>query len=150
MSKMREKESLECVRMHIWALKNQKLLGPLSGPWTPAAYCSLRSHDSASLRRQLSAAEAGAPLDQILDPHLHWQQKMCPHRHGCHLVITLIDPYVIVVGIVDALSMVSTKLIFPWKEHGLCMIGRAIKVAWSVQKFGSWTSSITISERWID
>lgn len=65
-------------------------------------------------------------------------------------VITLIDPYVIVVGIVDALSMVSTKLIFPWKEHGLCMIGRAIKVAWSVQKFGSWTSSITISERWID
>ena len=61
MSKMREKESLECVRMHIWALKTQKLPGPLSGPWTPAAYCSLRSHDSASLRRQLSAAEAGAP-----------------------------------------------------------------------------------------
>ena len=28
MSKMREKESLECVRMHIWALKTQKLPGP--------------------------------------------------------------------------------------------------------------------------
>ena len=61
MSKMREKESLECVRMHIWALKTQKLPGPLSGPWTPATYCSLRSRDSALLRRQLSAAEAGAP-----------------------------------------------------------------------------------------
>ena len=71
MSKMREKESLECVRMHIWALKTQKLSGPLSGPWTPAADCSLRSCDSASLHRQLSASEAGAPpLDQILDPHL--------------------------------------------------------------------------------
>ena len=70
MSKMREKESLECVRMYIWALKTQKLPGPLSGPWTPAADCSLHSRDSASLRQQLSASEAGAPLDQILDPHL--------------------------------------------------------------------------------
>ena len=61
MSKIREKESLECVRMHIWASKTQKLPGPLSGPWTPAAECSLRSHDSASLCRQLSASEAGAP-----------------------------------------------------------------------------------------
>ena len=61
MSKMREKESLECVTMHIWALKTQKLPGPLSGPWTPAADCLLRSRDSASLRRQLSASEAGAP-----------------------------------------------------------------------------------------
>ena len=61
MSKIREKESLECRRMHIWALKTQKLPGPLSGPWTPAANCSLRSNDSASLRRQLSASEPGAP-----------------------------------------------------------------------------------------
>ena len=58
---MREKESLECVRMHIWALKTQKLPGPLSRPWTPAADCSLRSHNYASIRRQLSASEAGAP-----------------------------------------------------------------------------------------
>ena len=61
MSKIREKESLECVRMHIWASKTQKLPGPLSGPWTPAAECSFRSHDSASLCQQLSASEAGAP-----------------------------------------------------------------------------------------
>ena len=33
----------------------------LIGPWTPAAECSLRSRDSASLRQQLSASEAGAP-----------------------------------------------------------------------------------------
>ena len=61
MSKMREKEILECVRMHIWALKTQKLPGPLSGPWTPAADCSLRSRDSTSLHWQLSASEAGTP-----------------------------------------------------------------------------------------
>ena len=35
-----------------------------------AADCSLRSRNSASLRRQLSASEAGPPPDQILDPHL--------------------------------------------------------------------------------
>ena len=35
MSKIREKESLECGRMHIWALKTQKLPEPLSRPWTP-------------------------------------------------------------------------------------------------------------------
>ena len=75
---MREKESLDCVRMHIWALKTQKLPGPLSGPWTPAADCSLRSRDSASLRRQLSASEAGPPaLDQILDPHLYGDESCC-------------------------------------------------------------------------
>ena len=61
MSKIWEKESLECVKMHIWAAKTQKLPGPLSGPWTPAAKCLLHSHDSASLHRQLSASEAGAP-----------------------------------------------------------------------------------------
>ena len=61
MSKIREKESLECGRMHIWALKTQKLWGPLSGPWTPAANCSLRSRDSTSLHRQLSASAPGAP-----------------------------------------------------------------------------------------
>ena len=77
MSKIREKESLECGRMHIWALKTQKLPGPLSGPWTPAANCSLRSRDSALLRRQLSASTPGAPpLDQILDPHLDNYMKM--------------------------------------------------------------------------
>ena len=61
LSKMREKEPLECRRVHIWALKTQKLPGPSSGPWTPATKGSLRSHDSASLRWQLSASEAGAP-----------------------------------------------------------------------------------------
>ena len=80
MSKIREKESLECVRMHIWASKTQKLPGPLSGPWSPAAECSLRSRDSASLRRQLSASEAGAPPDQILDPHLVSQQTTCNNK----------------------------------------------------------------------
>ena len=58
MSKIREKESLECGRMHIWALKTQKLPGPLSGPWTPAANCSLCSHDSASLTRLCFATSA--------------------------------------------------------------------------------------------
>ena len=52
------------------SIKNQELPGPLSRPWTPAADCSLHLHDSALLRRQLLASEAGAPLDQILDPHL--------------------------------------------------------------------------------
>ena len=70
MSKIREKEPLDCRRMHIWALKTQKLPGPLSGPWTPAANDSLCSRDSASLHQQLAALEAGAPLDQILDPRL--------------------------------------------------------------------------------
>ena len=31
--KMRDKESLECGRMHIWPLKTQKLPGPLREPW---------------------------------------------------------------------------------------------------------------------
>ena len=75
LSKMREKEPLECRRRHIWALKTQKLPGPLSGPWTPAAKGSLCSHDSASLRRQLLASEAGAPPDKILDPHLICQDS---------------------------------------------------------------------------
>ena len=44
-----------------FSTKTQKLPGPLSGPWTPAADSSLRSRDSAPLRRQLSASEAGAP-----------------------------------------------------------------------------------------
>ena len=70
LSKMREKEPLECRRIHIWALKTQKLPEPLSGPWTPAAKGLLHLHDSASLRRQLSVSEAGAPLDKILDPRL--------------------------------------------------------------------------------
>ena len=61
MSKIREKESLECGRMHIWALKTQKFPGPLSKPWTPAVECSLHSHESASLCWQLSASEAGPP-----------------------------------------------------------------------------------------
>ena len=52
------------------SIKTQKLPGPLSGPWTPGTDSSLRSHDSTPLHRQLSASEAGAPLDQILDPHL--------------------------------------------------------------------------------
>ena len=67
MSKIREKESLECGRMHIWTLKTQKFPGPLSGPWTPAANCLLHSCDSASLCRQLSVSKPALPLDQILD-----------------------------------------------------------------------------------
>ena len=70
MSKIREKESLECVRMHIWAPKTQKLPGPLSRPWTPAAECSLRSRDSA-MSATFGLRSWGPPLDQILDPHLH-------------------------------------------------------------------------------
>ena len=62
MSKIREKESLECGRMHIGALKTQKLPGPFSVPWTPAANCSLCSHDSASLHRHISASGPGPPL----------------------------------------------------------------------------------------
>ena len=65
--KNQRNEPLECGRMHIWALKIQKLPGPLSGPWTPATDWSLHSHDSASLCRQLSVSES---LYQILDPHL--------------------------------------------------------------------------------
>ena len=61
MSKIREKESLECGRMYIWALKTQKLPGLLSRPWTPAANCSLRLCNSTLLCRQLSASEPGAP-----------------------------------------------------------------------------------------
>ena len=57
MSKMREKESLECVGRNIRALKTQKLPGPLSGPWTPAAFCLLHSRNSTSLRRQLLASD---------------------------------------------------------------------------------------------
>ena len=61
MSKIREKVSLECGRMHIWALKTQKLPGPSSGPWTPTANCSLHSCDSTSLHQQLLASEPGVP-----------------------------------------------------------------------------------------
>ena len=52
------------------SMKSQKLPGPLRGPWSLAADCLICSCDSASLRRQLCASEAGPPLDQILDPHL--------------------------------------------------------------------------------
>ena len=43
---------------------------PLKQALDPAMDGSLRSRDSASLRRQLPASEAGPPLDQILDLHL--------------------------------------------------------------------------------
>ena len=46
---MGEKESLECGRMNIWALKTEKLPGPLSRPWTPAADSLLNLHNSALL-----------------------------------------------------------------------------------------------------
>ena len=61
LSKMREKESLECGRMHIWALKTQKLLGSLSGPWTLATNGSLHSHDSTLQYQQSPASKAKAP-----------------------------------------------------------------------------------------
>ena len=84
---MREKESLECVRMHIWALKTQKLPGPLSRPWTPAAYCLLRSRDSASLRRQLSAAEAGAPplTKSWIRTCFYWNIHTVSYNCSCHI-----------------------------------------------------------------
>ena len=53
-----------------WALKTQKLPVPLSGPWTPAKDSSLHSCHSTLLYCQFSASEAGAPFDQLLDPHL--------------------------------------------------------------------------------
>ena len=65
----RKRVSRMCENAYL-SIKTQKLPGPLSRPWTPATECSLCLHDSASLHRQLSASEAGAPLDQILDPHL--------------------------------------------------------------------------------
>ena len=43
----------------------------LKASWTLAADCLLHSCDSTSLHQQLSASEAGPPLDQILDPHLN-------------------------------------------------------------------------------
>ena len=52
MSKIREKESLECGRMHIWALKTKS---------TPTTNCSLHSCDYASLCQQLLASEPGPP-----------------------------------------------------------------------------------------
>ena len=64
MSKMREKESLERVRMYIWALKTQKLPGPRPQiarftHGTPLRYVG-------NFRPQKLAP----PPDQILDPHL--------------------------------------------------------------------------------
>ena len=44
--------------MHIWALKTQKLLGPLSGPWTPTTDSSLHLPNSTLLHQQLLASEA--------------------------------------------------------------------------------------------
>ena len=72
---MRDKESPECGRMHIWALETQKLPGPLTGSWTPAANGSLCSCNFTLLHCQFSVSEAGVPLDQILDLHLN------PFRH---------------------------------------------------------------------
>ena len=52
MSEMRGKESPICGRMHIWALKTLEPPGPLSGPWTQAAYGWFCSHDLAFLHWQ--------------------------------------------------------------------------------------------------
>ena len=93
MSKIREKESLECGRMHIWALKTQKLPGSLSGPWTPAANCSLCSRDLASLCQQLLASEPGAAPPwpnpgsaPVKTPPTKWDQILCLHTllPACH------------------------------------------------------------------
>ena len=62
---MRGKEPLECRRMHIWALKMQKLPGPLSAPWTPSTKGSLCYVGNFRPRK------LGPPLDKILDPHLN-------------------------------------------------------------------------------
>ena len=67
MSKIREKESLECGRMHIWALKAQKLPGPQIARF---AHTTLL-HYIGNFQPQ----NLGSPLYQILDPHLqgiHW------------------------------------------------------------------------------
>ena len=45
--------------------------GPKAGPRPLANYCSLRSHNFTSLRRQCMLKEIwGPPLNQILDPLL--------------------------------------------------------------------------------
>ena len=64
MSKIREKEFLECGRMLIWALKIQKL----PGPQLPIARftCMTPLHFIGNLWPQ----HLGPPLDQILNPHL--------------------------------------------------------------------------------
>ena len=89
MSKIREKESLECGRMHIWALKTQKLPGPLSGPWTPTTNCSLRYIGN------FQPQHLGPPLDQILDPHLilqlHKSAVLTDFVHFCVLFTYVSD-----------------------------------------------------------
>ena len=89
MSTIREKEPLECGRMHIWALKTQKLPGPLSGPWTQAADSLLHLHDSALLHWQFWASEAGPSLDQILDPHLKTTSQLIWQLYKKFVLITL-------------------------------------------------------------
>ena len=63
MSKIREKESLECGRMHIWALKTQKWALAPGHNWLT----SLTWHRYISNYRPQNL---GPPLNQILDPHL--------------------------------------------------------------------------------
>ena len=70
MSKIREKESLECGRMHIWALKTQKLPGPLSGPWTPPQIAHFAHATLLHYVSNFRPQDLGSPLDQILDLHL--------------------------------------------------------------------------------
>ena len=71
MSKIREQESLECGRMHIWALKTQKL----PGPTTDCSLCSCELWFTMSVTFSLRSWPP--PLDQILDPHLVGQFSSC-------------------------------------------------------------------------
>ena len=69
MSKMRERVSRMCENAYL-SIKNPKASRALKQALDP-------SHRLlASLRRQLSASEAGPPLDQILDPHLGRQSVL--------------------------------------------------------------------------
>ena len=68
MSEMREKESLECGRMHIRPLKTQKLPGPLSrGPWPQIAHFA---HVTLLCYIGNFRPQKLGPHDKILDPQL--------------------------------------------------------------------------------
>ena len=64
---------------YIFSHENPKSFwGPKAGPRPHAQICSLRSPDSALLRRQDRADPSwGPPLDQILDPLLNYSGQRC-------------------------------------------------------------------------
>ena len=71
------------------SIKNPKASRALKRALDPATNCSLRSHNSALLCRQLSASAPGAPLDQILDPHLCTPNPRLPTEVACQFKLRL-------------------------------------------------------------